>query len=338
MIRRLLIFFGGATIVLAGVCLLSRTWQFGHVGSWGSIGLRDGKLWYIWRVTPISDGEGFYVDDVSAVNRAMYHISMGASWREVRAWPWLLGILAAIAYALILPPILRLRKRPAPKWLIGTLLATCIFFAALWIMSHLALFTFDATQVHLRLSNGSVMIILDRHRTLTTLPWGAGWNVQRGIPGFRFGFVDYLSFRGGNVMLSLPLTVLIVMFVVPTLVLARPDRRALPGHCRRCAYDLTGNVSGVCPECGTKCQNVETSISPNVEMAQIALGVSTLSSGEQARADDARVVAEFGGDQIEGCSRADSGIPKCSQTLNGLLADARQRLHDPAAQTNDHPP
>ena len=23
-----------------------------------------------------------------------------------------------------------------------------------------------------------------------------------------------------------------------------------PGHCRRCGYDLTGNVSGTCPECG----------------------------------------------------------------------------------------
>jgi hypothetical protein len=23
-----------------------------------------------------------------------------------------------------------------------------------------------------------------------------------------------------------------------------------PGHCRRCGYNLTGNVSGACPECG----------------------------------------------------------------------------------------
>jgi len=26
--------------------------------------------------------------------------------------------------------------------------------------------------------------------------------------------------------------------------------RRLTGHCRRCGYDLTANVSGVCPECG----------------------------------------------------------------------------------------
>lgn len=33
-------------------------------------------------------------------------------------------------------------------------------------------------------------------------------------------------------------------------VLWRKVRRARPGHCS-CGYDLTGNVSGVCSECGT---------------------------------------------------------------------------------------
>jgi len=28
-------------------------------------------------------------------------------------------------------------------------------------------------------------------------------------------------------------------------------RRIESGHCKKCGYDLTGNVSGVCPECGT---------------------------------------------------------------------------------------
>ena len=30
----------------------------------------------------------------------------------------------------------------------------------------------------------------------------------------------------------------------------RRARRAAAGRCARCGYDLTGNVSGVCPECG----------------------------------------------------------------------------------------
>ncbi len=29
-------------------------------------------------------------------------------------------------------------------------------------------------------------------------------------------------------------------------------RRREPGVCGKCGYDLTGNVSGVCPECGTE--------------------------------------------------------------------------------------
>ena len=29
-------------------------------------------------------------------------------------------------------------------------------------------------------------------------------------------------------------------------------KRELKGRCRKCGYNLTGNVSGVCPECGTE--------------------------------------------------------------------------------------
>lgn len=32
---------------------------------------------------------------------------------------------------------------------------------------------------------------------------------------------------------------------------AMKARRERTGFCARCGYDLTGNVSGVCPECGT---------------------------------------------------------------------------------------
>jgi hypothetical protein len=269
MIRRLLILVGGLTVVFAGVCLFSHAWQFGYVGSWQSIGLRDGKLWYIWRVTPISDGEGLYVDDASAVNRAMYQISMGARWREERVWPWLLGVLATVGYSLILPPIRRLWKHPAPRWLIGALTATCVLLAALWTASHLVTVTFDGSHVHLRLTEGDVAMFVYKQptppgvtwstgpmpvyqrRTPTGIPWGTGWNVYRGIPPLIVDTGGYFTWRGGNITLRLPLGALLVVLVVPTIVVARPDRRAWTGHCKRCAYDLTGNESGVCPECGT---------------------------------------------------------------------------------------
>jgi hypothetical protein len=43
-----------------------------------------------------------------------------------------------------------------------------------------------------------------------------------------------------------------LLFAVPTAYLWWRDRRRPRGHCAECGYDLTGNVSGVCPECGER--------------------------------------------------------------------------------------
>jgi hypothetical protein len=47
--------------------------------------------------------------------------------------------------------------------------------------------------------------------------------------------------------------------LLPTIVIGalftvdRHDRKAADKtHCRNCGYDLTGNVSGICPECGVR--------------------------------------------------------------------------------------
>lgn len=55
---------------------------------------------------------------------------------------------------------------------------------------------------------------------------------------------------------SLPLWTLVVLGLVPVLSIALTRtwqrlRRVEPNSCRRCGYNLTGNVSGVCSECGT---------------------------------------------------------------------------------------
>lgn len=48
-----------------------------------------------------------------------------------------------------------------------------------------------------------------------------------------------------------PLWPLALTGLVATIVLWRRSRRPPPGHCGVCGYDLTGNTSGRCPECGT---------------------------------------------------------------------------------------
>jgi len=52
--------------------------------------------------------------------------------------------------------------------------------------------------------------------------------------------------------LYLPLLALVAVLVVPYLSPVVKRRRRRSGLCVGCAYDLTGNESGVCPECGTE--------------------------------------------------------------------------------------
>jgi len=55
-----------------------------------------------------------------------------------------------------------------------------------------------------------------------------------------------------------PFGILFVPSWIPSVIVAMPTayllyrgrRTAKPGHCRECGYDLTGNLSGRCPECG----------------------------------------------------------------------------------------
>jgi hypothetical protein len=56
----------------------------------------------------------------------------------------------------------------------------------------------------------------------------------------------------------MPLWIPFILVAVPTAILWWHDRRRhfRAGRCRRCGYDLTGNVSGRCPECGAPIDGV----------------------------------------------------------------------------------
>jgi len=65
------------------------------------------------------------------------------------------------------------------------------------------------------------------------------------------------SGAAGATYIILPFWTLLLLPAIPTAWLWYRDRRLLscsPDHlfCRGCGYDLTGNTSGVCPECGEK--------------------------------------------------------------------------------------
>ena len=53
-------------------------------------------------------------------------------------------------------------------------------------------------------------------------------------------------------IIHLPLWIPLVASCAATLVWCHRVRPIPFGHCQRCGYDLTGNVSGTCPECGVE--------------------------------------------------------------------------------------
>lgn len=81
---------------------------------------------------------------------------------------------------------------------------------------------------------------------LPMVPPLAMWKFKFGPDPVGGGYLDLLGF--------LLLAVLNAAFpFVAGLAAYRLVHRCIPlGHCKKCGYNLTGNVSGVCPECGTK--------------------------------------------------------------------------------------
>ena len=78
--------------------------------------------------------------------------------------------------------------------------------------------------------------------------WAAG--VERHEAGLRFALVGRM-WTGG---FALPLVYPFAAAAIATLLVWRFGAKAVkPGHCR-CGYDLKGNTSGVCPECGDEVQ------------------------------------------------------------------------------------
>jgi len=82
--------------------------------------------------------------------------------------------------------------------------------------------------------------------SLGDVKWGFRWPYHLSNP------MEDIPITG----VGIPLWLLFLIAAIPTTFLFWRDRRSIPpGYCQECGYDLTGNVSGRCPECGGHCND-----------------------------------------------------------------------------------
>jgi hypothetical protein len=146
----------------------------------------------------------------------------------------------------------RSRLRRVLKW--GGV-ASCLLIVGLFVFSTNWLVWWSWRNGHVYLNTGRVGVSYwgllpesEQEEMRGIYSFTSGLQVLvRGSPfGLRWLRSPYLHRMGAGV----PLWLAFITFVIPTAILWHRDRHPPPGHCQTCGYNLTGNTSGRCPECG----------------------------------------------------------------------------------------
>ncbi len=135
------------------------------------------------------------------------------------------------------------RARRVVKW---AGLLCCVLLVAAWGVSLFWYFGYVGVTGIRYLAQGGAYITHHPPGSQT----GIGWKFQR----VEFGCMWWPAHRVdfGLSKWWIPLWIPLLLAGLPTAWLWMRGRRPPPGYCMECGYNLTGNVSGVCPECGTE--------------------------------------------------------------------------------------
>lgn len=126
------------------------------------------------------------------------------------------------------------------RWLKWAGVAYCVLLVAAFLVSGFATVCWTYSDWQFLLTDGAIGVFCPRWVVFSSHVGFEGWSV----------WVPHYGRNLYTVSLEVPIWPLLVSCLVPTVLLLRADRkRKRPGRCC-CGYDLTGNTSGVCPECG----------------------------------------------------------------------------------------
>ena len=125
-------------------------------------------------------------------------------------------------------------------------LLLCVATVVLWVRSytradHLVICHGSENWCYLCTVRGEARIVAE--------PMWTSWNGRR-LFSLSSDQVGYLSMKSYRSSVTIPLWLIVVVIVCRTIWRHRMRRVDPMLFCRNCSYDLTGNTSGVCPECG----------------------------------------------------------------------------------------
>lgn len=162
-----------------------------------------------------------------------YHTSrLHSDWKVGLLTMFIAIVGAPIGVALAIPMIRRRWRLAslASKRFVVTTIAVGLF---IWILSH---FVFVRVGV-LHLANGAIGVCISRPLE--------GFAVER-IRSFHLAWLPRPLL--GSIVIPIWLIILLTLIVRFRRSLRKTEDAAT--RCHECGFDLTGNISGICPECG----------------------------------------------------------------------------------------
>lgn len=143
------------------------------------------------------------------------------------------------------------------RWIRGAGTVACVAIVALYPVSinASAAYWSHGLRKTISLRNGQFGVLLWNGPEIFTygdrIP-SVFWCLYEPRHAVLWGFDSVVDQAGTLVIL--PLWAPLVAFALPTAYAWWRCARPPPGHCKKCGYDLAGNGSGVCPECGKACE------------------------------------------------------------------------------------
>ena len=142
-----------------------------------------------------------------------------------------------------------MQVRPAAVW---SLAFAAVLLTAIFLLT-------GAWIVHWNARPGLIFSLT--HGTIRMFAWDTRYFAINYAPGVAIedepyalqpGFtIDAGRTRAGQTVVAVPLWPLALATWLAAGLAWRSARRRRPWECRKCGYNLTGNTSGVCSECGT---------------------------------------------------------------------------------------